>query len=435
MILNIFLRNFIYSTLGLVFFTFLFFDNLEMLYKKESILTDFSIPQFIGWLYPLTYFLLFWLFIIFQLRCIFNKKHAKKNLRRLHITLSVLYAAFSVVLLWFISTWYTLLFPVLTVFIALGLRNLYIYYRLKTKTYIWNIDPKDFFYGYSVYMLIIFLILFIFTRPILSNISSHYPEFHGDFSQWETLEVIDLIQEEQIDDYIISIAQQEDKSADYDTIIYNLNDKYLELLEDIFILSEGIIFENQTIEYSYNNLILVQKLNLIKYKYHILHSEIDMAKATISHILNINNNLLIKCNNHIDTAVFSHIQNFTLDAYLNTKNLFTEEENNEIWSHITDIDVDVLWENLLINELYSKFDSYDRLYNIPLLLDKSELKDLAYYYYINNLESPLSTTKIIEWKFHRTNYLGFIITKNSDFLLNNKYQKLLDLKEKISILK
>ncbi len=431
MICNIFIRNIIFTTLGLFFFGFGFFSNLEMIFTKENILSQLWIPNIVWWLMPLTYFILFGLFLILQIRCIYNKKWAKKNLRILHLFVSFFYGFFSLILLFLILFGLDWLFPILTIFIAFWLRNYYIYYRIKTKTYLWNFDTKDFLYSYTIYMLIISFALIVFTRWVIPNISLNN-QLIAAKNYHAQQKLIDLVQKPIIDEYLESIAQKQDPYADYEVIIYNLNDGYLQQIEDIFEQTKHIDFNNKNIHYNYNNLLLAQKINILKFQYHILKNQDEKAQDTLTHIFKINDALLKNCTNYIDIKAYLKIQNLSLDIYQKYKYLFTQEQITQINTNISDLNLSILWGNLLSNELLFTINQYDYLYNIPLIINKSEMKNLEYSYFIQKLEHPHKIIKRQTAQIHRSNYFWLLITQMQNFPSALGYKNLEWLQAKIT---
>lgn len=393
------------------------------------------IPNYVGWLFPLVYFFLFGLFLLLQIRCILNKKRSKKNLRTLHLFISIFYGFFSLILLFLILFWMNELFPIFSIFIALGLRNYYIYYRLKTKTYIWNFEIKDFFISFTVILSIIFAILFIFTRNIIPNIYS--PDLNQTDRVFDSSQesIVEIVKKPVIDEYLESLALKEDIYADYEVILYNLNQEYYQTLDYVLNQTKQVNIKNSNIQYDYNNLILAQRLNILKYQYHILHKESFQAKNTLIEILKLNNNLLENSKNYIDVKAFMKMQNYTLDFYEKYKKIFSSEEISEINSHIKEINIDILWEYLIKNEFADKIKQYDYLYNIPLLMNKNQMKNLEYHYFIKKLEEPLESIHRIPARFYRSNYFGMWITQLNTYPTKSWYKNLEILQKRISDLK
>lgn len=393
------------------------------------------IPNYVGWLFPLVYFLLLGLFLLLQIRCILNKKRSKKNLRTLHLFISIFYGFFSLILLFLILFWMNELFPIFSIFIALGLRNYYIYYRLKTKTYIWNFEVKDFFTSFTVILWIIFGILFIFTRNIIPNIYS--PDLNQSDRVFDSSQesIVEIVKKPVIDEYLESLALKEDIYADYDVILYNLNQEYYQTLDYVLNQTKHVNIKNSNIQYDYNNLILAQRLNILKYQYHILHKENFQAKNTLIEILKLNNNLLENSKNYIDVKAFMNIQNYTLDYYEKYKNIFSADEIAEINSYLQEINIDILWEHLMKNEFAYKVKQYDYLYNIPLLINKDKMKNLEYYYYIQKLEEPLNSIDRVSAKIYQSNYFWTLITQLNTYPNKSEYSNLEILDQRIVDLK
>ena len=393
------------------------------------------IPNYVGWLFPLVYFLLLGLFLLLQIRCILNKKRSKKNLRTLHLFISIFYAFFSLILLFLILFWMNELFPIFSIFIALGLRNYYIYYRLKTKTYIWNFEVKDFFTSFTVILSIIFGILFIFTRNIIPNI--YPPDMNQSDRVFDSSQesIVEIVKKPVIDEYLESLALKEDIYADYDVILYNLNQQYYQTLDYVLEQTKHVNIKNSNIQYDYNNLILAQRLNILKYQYHILHKENFQAKNTLIEILKLNNNLLENSKNYIDVKAFMNIQNYTLDYYEKYKNIFSADEIAEINSYLQEINIDILWEHLMKNEFAYKVKQYDYLYNIPLLINKDKMKNLEYYYYIQKLEEPLNSIDRVSAKIYQSNYFWTLITQLNTYPNKSEYSNLEILDQRIVDLK
>ena len=327
------------------------------------------------------------------------------------------------------------LFPIFSIFIALGLRNYYIYYRLKTKTYIWNFEIKDFFISFTVILSIIFAILFIFTRNIIPNIYS--PDMNQSDRVFDSSQesIVEIVKKPVIDEYLESLALKEDIYADYEVILYNLNQEYYQTLDYVLNQTKQVNIKNSNIQYDYNNLILAQRLNILKYQYHILHKESFQAKNTLIEILKLNNNLLENSKNYIDVKAFMKMQNYTLDFYEKYKKIFSSEEISEINSHIKEINIDILWEYLIKNEFADKIKQYDYLYNIPLLMNKNQMKNLEYHYFIKKLEEPLESIHIIPARFYRSNYFGMWITQLNTYPTKSWYKNLEILQKRISDLK
>lgn len=435
MLWNTFFRNVIYTTLWILFFWFLLFWNLEMIFAQESILTQLWIPNFVGWLFPGVYFLLLGLFLMLQIRCIYNKKRSKKNLRSLHLFIAIFYGFFSLILLFLLLFWLNELFPIFSIFVALGLRNYYIYYRLQTKTYIWNFEPKDFFYSYTIVLFIIFSALFVFSRNVIPNIYSQNTDIYQSSLNHSGETAVEIVKKPVIDQYLESLALKEDPHADYEVIVYNLQVKYYHTLEYILEQTKNINFQNSNIQYDYNNLILIQKINLLKYQYHALHKENIQAKNTITEILKLNNALIQHSKSYIDIKAFMNIQNYTLDSYEKYKNIFSADEITEINSYLQEINIDVLWEHLIKNEFAYKMKQYDYLYNIPLLINKDQMKNLEYYYYIQKLEEPLNPIDRVSAKIYRSNYFWTLLTQLNTYPNKSEYFNLEILEQRIIDLK
>lgn len=326
-------------------------------------------------------------------------------------------------------------FPIFSIFVALGLRNYYIYYRIKTKTYIWNFEIKDFFLSYTVVLWIIFTGLFIFTINVIPNIYSQNMNLSENIFDKSRQATIEVIKKPVIDEYLESLALKEDIYADYEVILYNLQENYLEKLESIFKQTKQVNFKNSNINYDYNNLILVQRLNILKYQYHALHKQNNEAKNTLIEMLKLNNRLLENCWNYIDVKVFMKMQNYTLDYYNKYQNVFLADEISEINSYIKEINIDILWEHLIKNEFAYKMKQYDYLYNIPLLINKNQMKNLEYYYYIKKLEKPLETIDRIPAKIYRSNYFWMWITQLNTYPSISGYKNLKTLEQRIIELK
>lgn len=431
MIGNIFLRHFIYTSLGMVFFAVMFFGNLDMIFTQNNVLTQMWIPGFIWWLWPLSYFLLLGLFIIFQLRCIYGKKAAKKNLRKLHLSVSIFYGFFSIILLLLIFFGLNDLFVIFTIFLALGLRNYYIYYRIKTKTYLWNFEPKDFFFAYTLYMLVFWMVILLFSRWILPDFNNHANTIYKTYSQNIQKEIIDVIPAPNVDDYLESLANKDDIYTDYEVLIYNLNDEYVHQLYNIYQSSENITLGYQSVQYDYNNLMLVQRYNILKYQYHILHWDTMQAQETMITILKLNNLILNNSHTYIDVKAFMLMQNFALDYYQKYGRYFSQEQKNSINQNIHTIDIQTLWEHLLINEFSFKIKQYNSLYNIPLFINKHEMKNIEYYYFMQKLQNPLDNIQKIQANFHRSNYIGLWITQMSHYPTSSGYKSLVVLSNRI----
>ena len=327
------------------------------------------------------------------------------------------------------------LFPIFSIFIALGLRNYYIYYRLKTKTYIWNFEVKDFFTSFTVILWIIFGILFIFTRNIIPNIYS--PDLNQSDRVFDSSQesIVEIVKKPVIDEYLESLALKEDIYADYDVILYNLNQQYYQTLDYVLEQTKHVNIQNSNIQYDYNNLILAQRLNILKYQYHILHKENFQAKNTLIEILKLNNNLLENSKNYIDVKAFMNIQNYTLDYYEKYKNIFSADEIAEINSYLQEINIDILWEHLMKNEFAYKVKQYDYLYNIPLLINKDKMKNLEYYYYIQKLEEPLNSIDRVSAKIYQSNYFWTLITQLNTYPNKSEYSNLEILDQRIVDLK
>ncbi|MGB2111453.1 MAG: hypothetical protein ACPHY8_06670 [Patescibacteria group bacterium] len=135
--------------------------------------------------------------------------------------------------------------------------------------------------------------------------------------------MVELIKKPIIDEYLENLAEKQDPYADYEVIVYNLNDNYYQTVDYIFEQTKHINFKNKDIQYDYNNLLLVQKINLLKFQYHILHKQNFQAQETITQIFKINDVLLKNSYNYIDVKAYITIQNFTLDYYEKYKSLFS----------------------------------------------------------------------------------------------------------------
>lgn len=431
---NIFLRHYVFSFIGLTFFVALFLGNLEMVYMNNTILTDFWIPNYVGWLYPLAYIVLFLLFIVFQTRCILNIKHSKRNLKNMHKFLSIWYGFFALILLFLILFGHNILFVCFAILVALWLRNFYIFYRLKTKTYIWNIDIKDFYKKFWIWIAIFWLILAIFYRPILPDFEKHVniSELEFEYIQREIRENIAIPESQE---YLLNIALKKDTKADYEVLIYNLSDENIAILDTIYTSTQELWELNKNIEYDLSNLMLAQRFNLIKFQYEVLHGDNQTAKNTIKHILELNNQILEYGNNYIDSKVFVKIQTYSLLLYKQYFPLFTNEQNTEILSSVKDVNPQVLWENVLEKELLFRMKQYGYIYNIPLVLNKKEAKNIEYYYFVQKITQPLKDINSINPHWSRSNFLWITLTNiNTDYPIRH-YEILEELAQIIQELK
>ena len=222
-----------------------------------------------------------------------------------------------------------------------------------------------------------------------------------------------MIEKPQVDDYLYSLAMKDDVYTDYEVLIYNLKDEHINQLYNNYQQTTNLELKSDQIQYDYNNIMLAQRLNILKFQLHALHSDSFQAQQTLIKILEINDQILNNCENYIDVKAYMLMQNFVLDYYQRYQRIFSEEQKNEINLHISKINIDELWQHLLTNEYSFKIKQYSHLYNIPLLINKDEMKNIEYFYFLQKVQKPLEKVNIVDSKFHRSNFVGLGITQVS----------------------
>lgn len=434
---SLFTRNYVGTFIGLVFFGLMFFSNLDMVFQSNSILTENGIPNFVWWLLPMMLFLYFWMFFILQNRLLFGCKKVKKSLKLLFLLVSILYSVISIVLLYFSITSQKYLVILMWVTILLAFKNFYYHIKVKHKQYFGKLRKKVFLKELSVYGIVIILSLIVFTRP-LNDIS--IPEWYFKINiqslekQNNPAEVV--LQEVFISQYLQKIALKNDQNADYRVITYNFPEDILKEINNIYTTTIDFPELNKNINYSYSHLVNLQKVNLLKYQYNMLHKDYEAGIEIMKNILEVNKKMNNSHINFINFIDYVSIQQETVENIEMYIKVLSAKQREYLLSYLDDINLKVIWKEALEKEFNYRLSSIAQLYNIPLLLDKTEVLNGAIYIEYLKSENLIDTNKDIKLKsITRKNYFWLWFLEETTTDLEKEYKQLIDLSENIKTLK
>lgn len=421
---SLFTRNYVGTFIGMLFFGSMFFSNLDMVFQTQSILTEIWIPNFVWWLLPLMLFLYFSMFLIFQTRLLLGHKKAKKSLKLLFLLVSILYWLISLILLYFTVSWYDYMLLFLSATILLAFKNFYYHIKVKHKQYFWKLKIKTFLKEISIFWIIIALTLIIFSRS-LSNVDIPENYFNIEAIKiWQDEEVMEIYSNIEFSKYIWEVSVKKYKKTNYDIVIYNLPDYILENINDIYLKTLAFPTVIQDKKYSYNYFVTLQKINLVKFEYEMLHNNIDDWLKIVENILLLNEKLKENSDNFSNIMSYIDIETQVLERIKKYKINFNKEQEVQLSKMIFELDTKELWKTAIQTEFNYHIAQLSLLYNIPLFLDKTEMLKVSLfteYLHAENLEK-------IEFKnITRKNYLWLYYLESIEDNFDLQYQKLLEL--------
>jgi len=433
---SLFTRNYVGTFIGMLFFWLLFFGNLDMFFNTQNILTSNGIPNFVWWLLPITLFLYFWVFFIFQNRLLFWCKKVKKSLKLLFLLVSIFYGSIALMLLYFVALWYNYLLVWVWISILLAFKNIYYYANVKHKQYSWKVKIKDFFKNISIYWIILILFIAVYTRP---QQSIEVPQDYFNVSLYQNKSddnKTELFWKIQVSKYLKNIALKSDESADYSVIIYNFPQTTLDEINFVYNTSLELAEFNKNINYTFSHLISLQKVNLLKYEYEMLHKNYDEGIIIMNNILKINKNIRELNTSFIDFISYLDLHQDIVNNIKYYLLVLNEDQLETTLSNLDDIDTKTIWKQALKQEFNERLSKISQLYNVPLIIDKSEVFNTAVYIEYLKSENIDHTDVILQLKnITRKNYIWLSYLENSTRNLDDEYKKLDKLSNQIQILK
>ncbi len=433
---SLFTRNYVWTFIGMLFFWLLFFANLDMVFHTQSILTYNGIPNFVWWLLPITLFLYFWVFFLFQNRLLFWSKKVKKSLTLLFLLVSIFYWAIGLMLLYFVALWYSYLLIWVWISILLAFKNIYYYNSVKHKQYSWKIKLKDFFKNISIYWIVIILFIAIYTRPLQNiEIPENYFNVSLDQKLSETKKV-DLLLDIQMSKYLKNIALKADNNADYSVIIYNFPQATLDEINTIYAATLELAELTTNNNYSFSHLINLQKVSLLKYEYEMLHKNYDQGIITMNHILDINKKISEFNISFVDFISYLNLHTDIIDGINHYLFVLNQQQTKTVLLNLDEILTKDVWKKVLKQEFNERLSNIAQLYSIPLIIDKSEVFNAAIYIeYLKseNIDNSKNTLKLKT--ITRKNYIWLSYLESSIKNLDLEYKKLDKLSNQIKTLK
>ena len=401
---SLFTRNYVMTFLGMLFFGIMFFSNLDMVFQSNTILTENGIPNFVGWLLPMMLFLYFWLFFIFQNRLLFGCKKAKKSLKLLFLLVSILYSLISIVLFIYVIAWYVYLITPLIIWLLLAFKNFYYHIKVKHKQYFWKLKKKVFFKNLTIYWIILTLFLAVYNRPIRDiqvpegyfNIEALVAKENTQIKLWDELKPLQYVQQLSLKKY---------KNLNYDIIIYNLPEDIINHINDIYNTTLNLpeLWKNNF--YDFDNVIQAQKISLLKYEYEVLHWKTEESILTLKNILEINHNILNYNSDYYNTIVFTQLQSLALDRVNNHLDQYNPDDKWTIADLFITLDVKQIIKNISEQEFNYYLWKISYFYNIPLVINKSEMFDASLYLeYVKSENIAENFDQINIKKLSRKNY-------------------------------
>lgn len=433
---SLFTRNYVMTFLGMLFFGIMFFSNLDMVFQDTTILTENWIPNFVGWLVPMMLFLYFWMFFVFQNRLLFGCKKAKKSLKLLFLLVSILYSLISIIIFIYIVAWYTWLIPFLIIALLLAFKNFYYHVKVKHKQYFGKLKKKIFVKNISIFGITLVTLLLIFNRSIWDiSIPKNY--FKIDIKSFSiTSEKIEIFSEINPEKYLALVANKSDKNADYNVITYNLDEKSVSELYRIYNLTKDfpVLWDNTS--YSFKQVHNLNKINLLKIEYHMLHEEYDTAVWNINNFIKNNQKILKYALNMNDFNIFLENQTTIIDLINKNKQAFSEAQLSLIFKNLDTLNIKNIWKETLEKQFNYNLSNIWKLYNIPLIINKEESFQLAIYIEYLKSENLINSIDDLSYSsIFRKNYIWLSIIEDSQKEFTQEYKKLSELSIKIQDLK
>jgi hypothetical protein len=179
--------------------------------------------------------------------------------------------------------------------------------------------------------------------------------------------------------YLRNIALKSDVNADYSVIIYNFPQATLDEINIIYAatleLSEFTTHKN----YSFKHLINLQKVNLLKYEYEMLHKNYDQGIITMNHILDINKKISEFNVSFIDFISYLNLHTDIIDGINYYLLVLNQQQTKTVLLNLDKIDTKEVWKQVLKQEFDERLSKIAQLYSIPLIIDKSEVFNAAIY--------------------------------------------------------
>lgn len=371
-----------------------------------------------------------------------NSQKNKQNLVNFYLSSSKFFVVLWIVLIGyalvkysfdsvFLHHIYILVWALLSLIIWVKNKILSSFY-IKNKRELPQVTQKKSYQIIAGYFAIIFCLLAFYLRPL----SLETPEDYFPWAQLSSNEVVELLPDLQVSNGLTQLLINDEKSSQEKYSILVNNSDYISELTSLYNQYNTVIHLEDK-NYRFNNYFLLNRVKTLYWEYLANNNQASKSVEIYQNIFENNHNLIRTNKNFITALVFSEAQETSLDSYINNKNLYTQQQNESIISHLENIDTTAVLKYSMANEMYAAHESISTLWEVPLVLDIDEMKKIDQYYKYIMIENQwvMNEEKLIQPSISRKNYLWTSFMQSAIFSFDQQYKKVKDLENKIAELK